>query len=402
MKTIYNNKLLAIFFLFGSIACGGNDNKENDHGHEHEEEECHGEMKEEEHGEEGIHFTMAQFDALAMKVGTIPIRNVSAYVETNGQLEVPPQNEAAVTAVIGANVSSIEVIEGDKVEKGQVLAYINHPDLIQLQSNYNSNWNELQYLEQDYKRQQKLYDEKVGSGKELQRTKSDYQSKKSMVNGLAAQLKLLGIPTASVENGTIIEQIAVRSPIKGFVRLVEIKTGQYVIPQTELFEIVNLEHIHADFMVFEKDIAKVREGQKITFNVESIEKALEASVYSVGKNFEQNPKAIHIHAEIEDKSGLLLPGMYVRGRILTSGTMGRALPEEAVIRDNGKDYIFSAKKGKEDEWEFTPIEVVAGLTTNGWTEIKLLKPLPSNTKVALNSAYYLIAEMQKGEAEHAH
>ena len=405
MKTIYINKLFAILFLFGLIACGGTENKENDHGHDHEAgEEKHGEMNEEEDHEEqeGVHFTTTQFEALGMKVDTILMRNVSAYVETNGQLEVPPQNEASVTAIIGANVSSIKVIEGDKVEKGQVLAYITHPDLIQLQSNYNSNWNELQYLEQNYKRQQKLYDEKVGSGKELQQVKSDFQSKKSNVNGLAAQLKLLGIPTSSVENGTIIEQVAVRSPIEGFVRLVEIKTGQYVTPQTELFEIVNLEHIHADFMVFEKDIAKVQEGQKIQFKVESIETELEASVYSVGKNFEQNPKAIHIHAEIEDKIGLLLPGMYVRGRILTSNTMGQALPEGAVIRDNGKDYIFSAKKEKEDEWEFTPIEVVAGITSNGWTEIKLLKPLPNNTKVALNNAYYLIAEMQKGEAEHEH
>ena len=32
----------------------------------------------------------------------------------NGTLEVPPQNEAAITSVIGANVTSIKVIEGDK------------------------------------------------------------------------------------------------------------------------------------------------------------------------------------------------------------------------------------------------------------------------------------------------
>jgi len=393
MKTVYIKQFFAILFLFGSIGCVNNENKEDDHGHLSE--------KENHESEEGVHFSIAQFEALGMKVDTIAQRSVASYVETNGQLEVPPQNEASVTAIIGANVSSIKVIEGDEVEKGKVLAYISHPDLIQLQSKYNSNWNELKYLEQEFNRQQKLYDEKVGSGKELQRIKSDFQSKKSMVNGLEAQLKLLGISISTVQNGTIVEQVAVRSPIKGFVRLVEVKTGQYVTPQTELFEIVNLEHIHADFMVFEKDVAKVQEGQKIKFKVESIEKELKAFVYSVGKNFEQNLKAIHIHAEIEDKSGLLLPGMYVRGRILTANSMGKALPEAAVIRDNGKDYIFSAKKEKKDEWEFTPIEVVAGNTSNGWTEIKLLQPLASNSKVAWNNAYYILAEMQKGEAEHS-
>ena len=403
MKTKYINNLLAILFLFGLVACENQEQHSDEHGHDHDaKKEAHGATEEEENHEGIVHFSVAQFEALNMKVDTIPQRSIAAYVETNGQLEVPPQNEASVTAIIGANVSSIKVIEGDKVEKGQVLAYISHPELIQLQSKYSSSWNELVYLEQDFNRQQKLYDEKIGSGKELQRVKSNFQSKKSMVNGLAAQLKLLGISTSTVESGTMIEQVAVRSPIEGFVRLVEVKTGQYVTPQTELFEIVNLEHIHADFMVFEKDISKVRKGQKIKFKVESVDNELEASVYSVGKNFEQNPKAIHIHAEIEDKKGFLLPGMYARGRILMADSIGKALPEGAVIRDNGKDYIFSAKKENGDEWEFTPIEVMARNTSNGWTEIKLLQPLPVNIKVAWNNAYYILAEMQKGETEHSH
>lgn len=400
MKTLQFKNLLPILLLLALWACGDTGNKKEAHDH-NSENEPHQEMNEEKHDEEGIHFSMEQFNALGMKVDTLPLRNTSAYVETNGQLEVPPQNEAAVTAVIGANIASIEVIEGDEVEKGQVLAYINHPDLIRLQSDYNSNWNELQFLEKEFQRQQKLYDEKVGSGKDLQQINADYQSKKSLVNGLAAQLKLLGISTTSVESGKIIEQIAVRSPIKGFVRLVEVKTGQYVTPQTELFEIVNLEHIHVDFMVFEKDVAKVHKGQKIRFKVESVDRELEASVYSVGKNFEQNPKAIHIHAEIDDKSGLLLPGMYARGRILTGDTTGTALPDAAVIRNNGKDYIFKAEK-HEEEWEFSPVEVITILSSDGWTQVSLKEELPLNAKVAWNNAYYLLAEMQKGEAEHAH
>tara|TARA_B100001109_G_scaffold255732_1_gene260404 strand:- start:1556 stop:2755 length:1200 start_codon:yes stop_codon:yes gene_type:complete len=399
MKTLQFKNLLPILLLLALWACGDTENKKEAHNHD-SENGSHQEMSEETH-EEGIHFSIEQFNALGMKVDTLPFRNTSAYVETNGQLEVPPQNEAAVTAIIGANIISIEVIEGDKVEKGQILAYINHPDLIRLQSDYNSNWNELQFLEKEFQRQQKLYDEKVGSGKDLQQINADYQSKKSLVNGLAAQLKLLGISTTSVESGKIIEQIAVRSPIKGFVRLVEVKTGQYVTPQTELFEIVNLEHIHVDFMVFEKDVAKVHEGQKIRFKVESVDRELEASVYSVGKNFEQNPKAIHIHAEIDDKSGLLLPGMYARGRILTGDTTGTALPDAAVIRNNGKDYIFKAEKHKE-EWEFSPVEVITILSSDGWTQVSLKEELPLNAKVAWNNAYYLLAEMQKGEAEHAH
>lgn len=106
---------------------------------------------------------------------------------------MPPQNEAAVTAIIGANITSIKVIEGDKVRKGQVLAYLSHPDLIKLQTDYINSWNQLQYLEKEYQRQKKLYEEKVGSGKEFQKIQADYQSMKGTVKGYEAQLKLMGL-----------------------------------------------------------------------------------------------------------------------------------------------------------------------------------------------------------------
>ena len=223
-----------------------------------------------------------------------------------------------------------------------------------------------------------------------------------MVSGLEAQMNLLGISPTQVQNGTIAETVAIKAPIEGFIRLVEVKTGQYVSPQKELFEIVNLEHIHADFMVFEKDVAKVKVGQKIRFKVESAVNELEALVYSVGKNFEEEPKAIHIHAEIEQKQGVLLPGMYVRGKILTgTDSMVYALPESAIVKEGNKSYIFSATK-RQNEWEFEPIEIVEGNRAEQWTEVRPLQPISPNLKVAWNNAYYLIAEMKKGEAEHDH
>lgn len=408
MKT--NIKLIALLVIFSITmgGCGSDHNKEDGHNHDANEESAKnddGHGDEEEHSEE-VHFSEQQFESLAMKVNQLTKRNISSYVEANGQLEVPPQNEATVTAIIGANVSSIEVIEGDKIRKGQVLAYLSHPDLIKIQTDYVSNWNELQYLETEYQRQQKLYDEKIVSGKEFQKTKSDYQSKVALVNGFEAQLKNMGLNLNKLQQSEIYNRVPLTSPIDGYVRLVEVKTGQFVQPQTELFEIVNNEHIHADFMVFEKDMHKVKKGQKIKFISESApDKELTATIHSVGKAFEQDPKAIHLHAEIENKEGLLIPGMYVRGRIMTTATENYALPEAGVVREGDKYFIFTAEQEKDNgktEWAFKPIEVIVGANDDGWVEIKLLKPLKKGVQIAWNNAYYLMADMKKGEAEHEH
>lgn len=399
--------LLAISFFIS--VCGnpedikkntelGKKAKHNSHDEEHSDHE-------KEHSEE-VHISERQFNELGMKVDALPFRNITSYVDANGELEVPPQNEATVTAIIGANVASIEVIEGDKVRKGQPLSYLSHPDLIKLQTNYLNDWNKLQFLEKEYNRRKRLYEEKVSSGKNFQKTKAEYQSIYGKVKGYEAQLKLLGMDHQELKRGKIVEMVPAMSPIDGYVRLVEVKTGQYVEPQTDMFEIVNLEHIHADLMVFEKDMHKVREGQKVKFTTESSpDTELEANIYSVGKSFEQNPKAIHIHAEIENKKGLLIPGMYVRGRIITDDVESYALPEAGVVREGDKYFVFKAEKenGTENSaWKFKPMEVITGTKDDGWVEIKLLEKISEETKLAWNNAYYLMAEMKKGEVGHSH
>ena len=351
-----------------------------------------------------VHLNQHQYDMMKMKVDTLAMRKMSTYVETNGELEVPPQNEASVTTIVGANINSIKVIEGDKVKKGQTLATISHPNLITLQTDYISKFHQLEYLQQDYDRQSRLLEENVGSGRDFQKIKSEYLSAKGMVKGMEAQLKQMGINTTRLQTGDIYEELMVTSPIEGNVRLVNVKTGQYVQPETELFSLVNIDHIHADFMVFEKDVTKIKEGQEIRFRIESApEKELSALIYSIGKAFEENPKAVHIHAEIEGHKENLLPGMYVRGRIYTDESQTTALPDEAVVREGETFFVFTASQHDDDgEWHFGPVEVKIGKTDDGWKEIKFMNPLPKGTKFAWNNAYFLYSEMKKGETDHAH
>lgn len=353
-----------------------------------------------------VHLSALKFRSLGIRVDSLPFRALHDLVEANGQLEVPPQDKATVTAILGANVRSIRVIEGDRVRKGQVLASLSHPDLSRLQTDYVKAISRYQYLDQEMSRQKRLYDEQVGSGKLYQETKSEYLAIKAEVRGLAIQLKQLGLNPEKLQEGNIHEFIPVVSPIDGYIEEVLIQIGQYVDPQMEMIRIINPSHIHADLMVFEKDVYKIKEGQNLFFTVESVPgKTLTARIFAVGKQFEQNPKAVHIHAEIEQKENFLIPGMYINGKIQTGGDRVPALPETAIMEEEGRSYIFRAEKyqqGEEIEWRFIPMEVRTGRTEEGWVEIKLLESLPEGTQVAWNQAYYLISEMNKGKTSHRH
>ena len=359
-------------------------------------------LTEESHTEgeaEEVMLTAQQFEALQMEIDTLAQRNMSGYVEANGTLEVPPQNEANITALAGANVASIEVIEGDEVKKNQAVAYLSHPSIIQIQSDYLNAYSNSRFLKQEYERQKRLYEAGVASGMNYQKATADYQSSTAMVNGLEAQLRQYNINVNGVRNGTIYQRVALRSPIAGVVEKVFIKTGQYVEPQTNLMEIVDTDHVHADLMVFEKDVDRVKKGQQVRFSVQSRPGTeLVAEIYSVGKTFEQDPKAVHVHAEIENKGGGLIPGMYIKGRIEVDNdqTAATALPESAIITEGGRDYVFKAQR-EGNTWSFIPVEVTTGEKDGDWIAIRFFETPDPNTHFAFNNAYYLMGEMKKGE-----
>lgn len=349
-----------------------------------------------------VMLSQQQFEALDMKLDTLQTRLMSGYVEANGELKVPPQNEASVTPVIGANVAKIKVMEGEEVKKGQVLAYIAHPEIIELQTQYLNAYNDLKFEEKEYNRQKKLYEAGVGSGESFQRTEAQVENARGRMAGLKAQLKQLHIEPSQVEQRLILQQIPVLSPIDGAVQQVNVRTGEFAQEQTSMFEIINTHHVHVDLMVFEKDVSKVKEGQEVHFRVASLPQTdLKAKIISISKNFEQDPKAVHVHAEIKNMPENLVPGMYVRGRIAVDNKRTLALPEAAVVREGEKFFAFTAEKEGE-AWSFKPVELVVGNSEGEWMEIDLLTEIPGQQRFAYNNAYYLLAEMNKGEGGHSH
>ncbi|NJX17266.1 efflux RND transporter periplasmic adaptor subunit, partial [Tamlana crocina] len=125
----------------------------------------------------------------------------------------------------------------DQVSKGKVLAYLSHPNLTRLQTDYMTAYSRLQNLEQEFNRQQRLYEQEVGSGKLFQQAQADYRVVQAEVQGFESQLRQLNLNVAGIREGNIVENVPVVSPIKGSIEDVSVQVGQYVDPQTELFEV---------------------------------------------------------------------------------------------------------------------------------------------------------------------
>jgi len=430
MKTI--NKTIGLLFLGLLFTACGSGKTTNEHGGE------------EEHGhEEGrgnsVTISPLQIKSIDLNLVELEEKNMTSNVQVNGTLEIPPQHKADISPIMGGIVKQIYVIEGDRVKKGQVLATLQHPDFIQLQNDYNTNVNNFEYTEKEYFRQQKLNQEKVTSDKSFQKITAEYKNLKATVEAQKIKLQLLGLNVKSIENGKIYSSISITAPFNGFVSVVETNVGTYVAPMSRLFEIVDTDEMHADFMVYEKDINDIAIGQAVYFSTSSMTAEFSGKIHNISPVFETNPKALHIHVDIDETDEKLIPGMYISGRIIIENTLTTVLPDHAVVQDQGKSFIFvqtSAKKdahdhggghgdndghgheekpakkddghghgdsnGHDEGYTFEIIEVIEGISVNGYTEIKLLTPIKPHAKIAGNGAYFLLAEMGKSETEHTH
>jgi cobalt-zinc-cadmium efflux system membrane fusion protein len=339
-----------------------------------------------------------QLEVMNIALGTAKQINLGDALKVNGQLELPPQNRASVSAIIGGRVQSIAVIEGDYVKKGQVLAQLNNPEFITMQREYLLAKSNISFLEQDYQRKKALLKDGITSAKSFQQAEAAYNDGKSALNAAKSMLQLMDINVSGLENGKIISSVPVVSPINGVVQNIDINIGKFVASEQKMFEIIDNEFLHLGLKVFEKDIDKVKIGQKITFSLTTRpDKIYEAEIFALGKAFDMNTRAVLVHAKINGTHDGLLTGMFVEARIVTSSKEVLALPNEAFINEKGLDYVFVQRNKTGDNIEFEKVQVNKGVSDLSFTEVLFIKDLPKEAIIVTKGGYYLNAEMQKSE-----
>ena len=287
MKNIPSSTLKIIAFLSSAILLNSCANETTTVAEEHH------------HSAQTVELNAAQYKSADIKTGKAELRNLSNVIACNGVLDVPPQNLISISLPIGGNLKSTELLQGMKVAKGQVIAVFEHPDYVQLQQEYIQAKSALDFSEIEFQRQADLNKEQVTSQKSFQKVKADYLSQKAQVLGLEKKLEQLGISAAQMEKGNITNTISITSPISGYVTKVNVNIGKYLNPNDVAFEIVDTEHLHAELIVYEKDITKIKVAQSIRFSLPN-ESGNErgAKVHLIGREISSD-RTVRIHGHLD-------------------------------------------------------------------------------------------------------
>ncbi len=397
---------LAIFLTLSS--CGNKQSELDSHDHHAEEAEMgesHGHESESE--EDGsIHLTKEQIETVGIELGDMKPIKINDFISATGTLGLPPQSYASVsTKTSGFIKNSNKYVEGSKVKKGAIIAYLENPELIKTQQEYLEVEGELTYLRQELERQQKLVNEDAGVIKQLQKLQSEVSVKTAKLKGIAKQLAYLGIDIKELTPDNIKERIAIIAPISGYATSVNMHNGMYVTPEMRLMDIINEQHLHLELDVFEKDISKLKEEQKISYTVPALGSEIyEGEVHVIGKEFNTENKTVRIHGHLVGKRPRFIKDLFVEAKIWLNDQTVQALPQDAIIKDGSASYIYITFPAKQqgDEVQFTKVEVIPGTEDKGFIAVKLLQNLPEDAKIVVKGAYYVYAQSKAGELEHEH
>ncbi|WP_316818176.1 efflux RND transporter periplasmic adaptor subunit [Pedobacter nyackensis] len=344
--------------------------------------------------ESRVQISPEQLKQIDLQVEKIQARNISTILKLNGQVDAPPQNIVSVSVPLGGYLKSTNMLPGTQVKKGQVLAIIEDHQYIQLQQDYLGAKNKLNYALKEYQRQMELNKAKAGSDKVLQQAESDFKSLSIESNALAEKLRLIGLNPAKLTEHSISRTVSIYSPVNGYVSKVNANAniGKYVMPSDIIFELVNPDKIYLNLTVFEKDLNKMEIGQPVlVYSNSSPDKKYRTKIIRIN-NALNDERTTTVHCNFEEYDKTLVPGMYMNAEVNVNSDQADALPSDAFVNYENKDYVFVSNGNN----TFEMTEVNKGKTEHGFTAVTTdLK----GKEIVVKGAYSLLMKLKNTTEE---
>ena len=259
--------------------------------------------------------------AFPVAVSQVGIGDIAAYFSGTATLEA--EGDASVVAKVSGVVKQIFVEEGGYVKAGQILAKLDDEKLAVQLAQAEAN---MKKLENDFHRNEELFNKKLVSAEVYQRAKFEYESQKA-----AFEMTKLDHDYASI-----------RAPISGVVAQRMIKVGNMVLANTPTFRITDFDPLLAVLHVPEREMSKLRVGQPASITVDAI-----SSVDFTGRIARVSPVVdpatgtIKVTVEVRDPSRQLKAGMFGRVNIVHDVHANTLLvPKGAVVAEDAESAVF--------------------------------------------------------------
>ena len=367
--------MLIIFLIFSALALGGEDH---DHGHGHEDE--HG------HRKDFVELEDKYIKDLGIKVEKVKKDFVGKTIKAPAEVEENPLLSAIVTSPVEGIVKEIFVKEGDRVSKGDLIALIYSPVIIDLKAELDIAKVKLETAKRIYERDKQLYEQKLIKYTRYYTSLIEYERAKGIYKALNEKLKTYG----ELKDGYLV----IKSPIDGFIVEQLVIKGSPVGLDDIMFKIHSHEVLWVYGYVPYESARDLKENTKGIVSV--LGKRLPCTIDFIHHEVDEKTRRVKVRCITKNEGHILKPGAFVTLEIPLDRKRAILIPKKAVQDIEGENIVFVRKpKG------FEPREVVIGREIDSYYEI--IEGLKEGELIAVEGTVFLKSKLVGVEAAgHAH
>ena len=271
----------------------------------------------------------AATDTLAKKIEAVPVEialahsgSISSYllfnstIETEASVEIFPQ--------ISGLVERVAVEEGDRVEAGDTLLYIEDEELRIAKREAQVNRD---YQQTSYERTEEMFKRKLISDQEFETKKYDLEQSRLRLE--RAQLTL--------------EHAAITAPFSGVITERHVQVGARVSSGSKLYDLIKLDDMIARVFVPGQYLTTIGNDQQAAITSEFLpDKRFQGWVKRISPVVDPRSGTFKVTVGLHDRFESLRPGLFVNVRIITdTHEQAVLIPKQAVVYDGGDKFVFT-------------------------------------------------------------
>lgn len=348
-----------------------------------------------------IRLTREQYAQSGITTGTFTKMLIEESLPATAEIFLGNEHTGAASTLTNGIVAELRVRLNQSVRKGEVVAILEKPGLLDLQQDFLERRDKISFLKAEFDRYQSLSNENATAAKNLQRADAELREAQTSLALLAAKLRQYQIDPEKLTPGQVQTKILLRAPVSGTVNRLNTSVGSALAAGDPVCEIADYSKVQPVIYIFEKDISRIRPGAKALLYFPSDPgRTFPATILSMDGAMDKTRKALRAFAKFDRPTNNFPAGAYMEARIApASGTETSVLPQDAVVRENEGEFIFILQNETKENFSFHKVAVRTGPSDKGFVAVTPLEQIPPNPKIVIKGAYYVSAQGSGIEVE---
>lgn len=377
MKSKVNSFMLSCAVAAVLASCSGS---------EHKDAEEHGEAR---HADEII-FTAAQAKAANLKTEEVAPGEFASVIKVGGQILPSAGDEHTVVATADGVVRLMngDLTEGTAVGAAQVLASISS-ERLQDGDAVKKAKAEYDAAESDYRRAESLAEGQVVSRKQLEQARLRYEQARAAYAGVSANAGRGGVRVAS--------------GISGYVKSLQVKSGDYVTVGTPLCVVTQSKRLRLRADVPEQYLRQAKSVVSANFSTSYADSvftlaSLDGRVLSYGKSLDANTAYLPVTFEFDNR-GEFVAGSYADVWLIGQKRAGViSVPVSSLSESQGVYYVYLKVKGEDDAYMKREVR----LGDSDGKRVEIVKGLSRGDVVVTEGAHQVRLASMSGTVPEGH